>query len=796
MKVILTEKPSVAKDIARVLQITGKKDGYLEGRGCQITWAFGHLIELAKPDHYGYKQWNLQDLPIVPQTFVYLPTGDEGAKKQLNTIVTLFRDAEEIICATDAGREGEAIFRYIYNESKCNKPFRRLWISSMTDAAILDGFKNLKPGAEYDDLYASARARNEADWLVGMNASRALTLGSNSRTALSLGRVQTPTLALICKRYLEHEAFVPSAFYTLQATLSYGGQSFKARSAERFQDRTQAEALLAQIGAQVQTIDKQKKVKTEKAPLPYDLTSLQADANRRYGFSAQRTLDLMQGLYERYKVLTYPRTGSRYLGDDMVADLKKQVPLLAGLPYGEKLKPALDTLAQKGLNKAPFDSKKLTDHHAIIPTFHGIDKIGMLPADERKIFDMVCLQLLMALLPPCKKEVLTYKFDYAEGREPLTSVGSKIQTAGWRLLQMTDDKSETDDEEDDSQLLPDIPKNAPVDVEGKEIKEGMTKKPPLLTEASLLKSMETAGRQLTDPEAVEAMKDCGLGTPATRASIIETLFKRKFIISDKKKLLPTPLGLQIYQLTKDAPIGNPAMTGDWERKLNLMAVHKYDSRQFANEIIEFTRAEVERLIQTSGQIKTGQASDYCCPLCGNRLRENEKAYGCSRRNPDCNFVIWKQIGGVGIDLEQLGKIVSRGYSDRLSGFTGKEGKKFDARIGYDPETGRSRYVFNPVIGHCPTCGKDVVEGMRGYGCMGYKEGCKFVVWKEISGRSIDIETAQQLLKDGQTPVLDGFTSRDGKPFSAALRIKDGQVQFVFAERQGDQAPPTSATDGQ
>ncbi|MBO4370113.1 MAG: DNA topoisomerase 3, partial [Paludibacteraceae bacterium] len=689
MKVILAEKPSVAKDIARVLQITGRKDGYFEGRGCQVTWAYGHLVELAKPDYYGYKQWNIKDLPIIPQTFAYLPTSEASAKKQLDLIVALFKDAEEIICATDAGREGEAIFRYIYNESACHKPFRRLWISSMTDAAILDGFKNLKPGADYDDLYASAQARNEADWLVGMNASRALTLGCNSRTPLSLGRVQTPTLALICKRYIEHQNFEPKPFYTIQATLSYNGQSFNARCTDRFDTPDAAQALLNLIGAQVKTLDKQKKVKTEKAPLPYDLTSLQADANRRYGYSAQKTLDLMQNLYERYKVLTYPRTGSRYLGDDMVPELQKQVPLLSQLPYGEKLRPVLETLASKGLNKAPFDSKKLTDHHAIIPTFYGLDTIDRLPPDERKIFDMVCLQMLMALLPPCKKEVLTYKFDSGSEQSPLTAVGSKIQTAGWRLLQMTDNNGdENNDEEDDSQLLPDIPKNAMVDVIEKGVKEGMTKKPALLTEASLLKSMETAGRQLDDPEAVEAMKDCGLGTPATRASIIETLYNRKYIVSEKKKLIPTQLGLQIYQLTKDVPLSNPAMTGDWERKLNLMAVHDYDKQQFTEEIIGFTRTEVQRLLQMSNSIKTGQVSDYKCPICGSRLRENDKAYGCSNREQNCPFVIWKSIGGVTVTLDMVAQITENGYTGLISGFKSKDGKTFDAHIGYDKQTGK------------------------------------------------------------------------------------------------------------
>ena len=793
MKVIIAEKPSVAKDIAKVLRITERKEGYLEGRGCQVTWAFGHLISLATPDYYGYKKWRIEDLPIIPERFDYLPNEDEGSKKQLAVIKQLFEGAEEIICATDAGREGEAIFRYIYEHCGCDKPFRRLWISSMTDQAILEGFHNLKDGREYDPLYASAKARNEADWLVGMNASRALTLTTDSRTPLSLGRVQTPTLAIICQRYLEHMQFEPKPFYTVNLLLDYQGNRFQARYPDRFDTAEKANTLLERIGDTVQVIDKQKKQKTEKSPLPFDITSLQAEANKKYAFSAQKTLDIMQNLYERYKVLTYPRTGSRYLGDDMVDEIKNKIGQLQTLPLGDAFQQAINQLSAKGINKACFDSKKLTDHHAIIPTFHGLDRIGQLPADERKIFDLVTRQLVMALLPPCKKEVLAYKFQASEDMEPLQATGAKIMEAGWRLLMGADDKSEpaAGEEEDDSQELPDLPKNAVVDVVGKETKEGYTKKPPLLTEATLLKNMETAGRQLDDPEAVEAMKDCGLGTPATRAAVIETLYNRKYIVNEKKKLVPTELGLSVYQLVKDAAIGNPAMTGEWEKKLNLMATRQYKAADFNDEIVRFTRAEVSRLLQEGGMVKTGQISDLRCPICGRRLRENAKAYGCSDPEHHCSFVIWKEIGGVAITPEMVAEIVTRGYSRKLTGLKGKSGKTFDAHIGYDPQTGKPRYLFRPALAACPCCGKDIVEGNRGYGCMGYQTGCHFVVWKETAGRNISIEELQILIKDGRTPVLDGFKHDDGTEFRASLVLtKEGAVQ-VEPATPDESAPPTS-----
>ncbi|MBP5260467.1 MAG: DNA topoisomerase 3 [Paludibacteraceae bacterium] len=791
MKVIIAEKPSVAKDIAKVLRITGRKEGYLEGRGCQVTWAFGHLISLATPDHYGYKKWRIEDLPIIPERFDYLPNGDEGAQKQLAVIKRLFDEAEEIICATDAGREGEAIFRYIYEHCGCNKPFRRLWISSMTDQAILEGFHNLKDGREYDPLYASAKARNEADWLVGMNASRALTLTTDSRTPLSLGRVQTPTLAIICQRYLEHVQFEPKPFYTVNVLLDYQGNRFQARYPSRFDTQEKADALSGRIGDTVRTADKQKKQKTEKSPLPFDITSLQAEANKKYGFSAQKTLDIMQNLYERYKVLTYPRTGSRYLGDDMVDEIKSKIGQLQVLPMGDAFQQALQRLSANGINTACFDSKKLTDHHAIIPTFHGLDRIGQLPADERKIFDLATRQLVMALLTPCKKEVLAYKFLVDGEPEPLQAAGAKIMEPGWRLLAGADEKSETGngEEDDDSQELPDIPKHAAVDVVGKETKEGYTKKPPLLTEATLLKNMETAGRQLDDPEAVEAMKDCGLGTPATRAAVIETLYTRKYIVNEKKKLIPTPLGLSVYQLVKDAAIGNPAMTGEWEKKLNLMATSQYAASDFNDEIVRFTQAEVSRLLQEGGQVRTGQISDLRCPLCGHRLRENAKAYGCSDTQNHCPFVIWKEIGGTTITQELVEEIVTRGYSRKLTGLKGKSGKPFDAHIGYDPQTGKPRYLFRPALAQCPLCGKDIVEGNRGYGCMGFQSGCHFVVWKETAGRSISIEEMQILIKDGRTPVLDGFKSDDGTGFRASLVLqKDGTVQVEPAMPETAEPP--------
>ena len=420
MKVIIAEKPSVAKDIAAVLNVTQKNDGYIEGNGYQITWAFGHLVGLADPKVYGHEKWSLAALPILPDQFFYELKNDAGARKQFKIIKTLFENCSEIICATDAGREGEAIFRYIYNETKCNKPFKRLWISSLTAQAIKEGFQKLQPGSRYNDLYYSAKARNEADWLVGINATRAVTLSSGATSPLSLGRVQTPTLALICERYKEHTAFKPTPFWKIRVKLEKDGKLFFAYYKEPFTDKLKGENLIGVIGKEVSTMSISKKEKIEKAPLPFDLTSLQSEANRRYKFKAQKTLDLMQKLYEEHKLLTYPRTSSRYLGQDMIEGIQKKIGLLSPLNYSSNYNEALKLLSSK-IETACFDDTKLSDHHAIIPTFFHLDNVFKLSADLSKIFFLFAQQLFISLLPACKKVLLTYIFYFSSVYHHLVS---------------------------------------------------------------------------------------------------------------------------------------------------------------------------------------------------------------------------------------------------------------------------------------------------------------------------------------------------------------------------------------
>lgn len=691
MKVVIAEKPSVAKDIAKVLGATEKKDGYTEGAGWQVTWAFGHLAGLVNAEAYDEKfaKWNIDDLPILPEEFKYELKGDPSAKKQYKTIKDLFYAADEIVVATDAGREGEAIFRYIYNLTGCRKPFKRLWISSLTESAIREGFANLKPGTDYDNLYRSAKCRNEADWLVGINATRSLTLSTHSKKPLSIGRVQTPTLALIAARYIENTNFQPKPYYVPAITLEYNKTLFPAKITENPQSETAEEIqkLIDKIPAAVKTLKKEQKEVTERPPLPYDLTSLQADANRRYKFKAQKTLDLMQGLYEKHKLLTYPRTASRYLANDMIEPIQSKLRNLENLPY-TNIKDAL-TILDSAINKHCFDDTKLTDHHAIIPTFENIDKLPELTADERKIFDMVATQLLMSLLPCCIKKRTTYTFS-----DNLYSTGSTIVKHGWRMMEQQATKDDDADEEAEA-TLPDIPEGANCNVTEKKALEKMTKKPPLLSEATLLKMMESAGQLIDDNDLKKAIKDCGIGTPATRAAIIETLYKREYIKEEKNKLYPTELGLELYNLVKEMPISSPKMTGDWEYKLNKMADGEYESKTFITDIYDYTKQIVKEMNELGAKFSRPAAEAFgICPACGKPLYSGEKSVYCSDWKNGCQFKIWKTVAQKKLTDTHIKQLLEKGKTTEIKGFTSSKGTNFDAMLKLtDKTTGKVEFEF-------------------------------------------------------------------------------------------------------
>jgi DNA topoisomerase-3 len=599
MKVIIAEKPSVAREIAKVFGATNKKDGYIEGKGYTFTWAFGHLLQLAAPQEYGYYGWNIQNLPMLPAKFKLsirkvkskgAMIDDPSVKKQLDIIKSLFDEATEIIVATDAGREGELIFRYIYYFLKCKKPFKRLWISSQTDEAIKEGFRNLKPGTDYDTLFNSAHCRSQSDWLVGMNATQALSLSSGNRAVLSLGRVQTPTLAMICSRYLENRNFVPQTYYQVAIQPDKNGQAFRAISADNYKSKEEAQAVLDKVedvaagfptGGHILSVEA--KPRKEPPPLLHDLSSLQQEANKRKGFTADQTLGLLQNLYES-KLVTYPRTGSRYIGDDVFAG----VPALIGkyTDHADFGKQATFLTTAK-LNKRSVNAKKVTDHHAILPT-------GELPhqlsKDHQAVYDMVVGRMLEAFHQECIKEIT--KIVVQSGAK-FTASGTVIGSAGWRAVFNEPDEEKKDEE---NAALPKVVQGENLPVINKAILEKQTKPKSLYNEASLLKALETAGKEIDDEELRYAMKDSGLGTPATRASIIETLIKRAYIIREKKSLVPTETGLNVYNVVKDQRIAQAELTGTWEKRLEEIRSGA-SVNEFQEEIKNYTRSITQELLK-------------------------------------------------------------------------------------------------------------------------------------------------------------------------------------------------------
>jgi DNA topoisomerase-3 len=598
MKIVIAEKPSVARELAKVFGATGKKDGYIEGKGYSFTWAFGHLLQLAPPQEYGFIGWRRQHLPMLPAKFklairkIKTKDGlveDPGVRKQLEIIRKLFDEADEIIVATDAGREGELIFRYIYYFLKCKKPFKRLWISSQTDEAIKDGFRNLKPGTDYDTLFNSAHCRSESDWLVGMNATQALSISAGSRSVLSLGRVQTPTLAMICSRFLEVKNFVPQLYYQLGIQLDKDGQLFKAISVANFNVKEDAQVLFDKIedvasgfpnGGRI--TDVEAKPRKEPPPLLHDLSSLQQEANKRKGYTADQTLNILQNLYES-KLVSYPRTGSRYIGDDVFAGVPQLISKLVTHPQFGKQAEFLMTVP---LNKRSVNAKKVTDHHAVLPT--GVDP-QYLSDDKQAVYDMVVGRMLEAFHQECVKEVTKITI---ESGSIFIANGTVIRHAGWRSV-LNDKDEEKKDEDNPS--LPQVKKGEELPILKKALLEKQTKPKPLYNEASLLKALETSGKEIEDEELRYAMKDSGLGTPATRASIIETLITREYIQREKRNLVPTHKGLAVYDVVKDQKIAQAELTGSWEKRLEEIRSGA-SVKDFKAEISEYTRSITNELL--------------------------------------------------------------------------------------------------------------------------------------------------------------------------------------------------------
>ena len=686
---ILCEKPSVAASVAAVLNVKERHDGYLSGNGYLVTWAFGHLIQLAMPDAYGYTGFRRENLPILPQEFKYIPRQvregkeykpDPGVLKQLKVIKELFSQADRIINFGDAGREGEGIFRYIYNYLDCRKPFDRLWISSLTDRAIREGMDNLKPGSDYDNLYRAAEARAIADWEIGLNATQALCIAAG-QGIYSLGRVQTPTLMMICSRYLENKDFTPQTYYQLRVTVEKDGTPFSAISELRYDSLPDATAALAAVTdtSAVTVADVQRKEVCQEPPLLYDLTALQKEANGRHGFSADKTLSIAQSLYEK-KVLSYPRTGSRYLSDDVFDEIPDRIALLEQYPAFAAHAAALKGAA---LNRRSVDGKRVTDHHALIITEY---LPGELSGDERKVYDMVAARLLESFSARCVKDVTTVRL--TSGGCAFTVKGTIIRSAGWRAVR--DER----DEDEDTASLPSLQPGETIPLASAESVEKQTKPRPLHTESSLLSAMEHCGRDVQDEELRDSLKEGGIGTPATRASIIETLFSRDYVRREKKSLVPTEKGLAVYHIVKDKRIADVEMTGQWESALAKIESGEMDPDTFRKGIEVYAAQITGELLQV--QVSVADGERIPCPKCqSGRILFYPKVAKCS--NVDCPLTVFRSKGEKTLTDSQITDLVTKGKTSLIKGFKSKEGKSFDACVTFDKDF-RTVYEFPPRTG--------------------------------------------------------------------------------------------------
>jgi len=688
-----------------------KHEGYLEGPEHIVTWAVGHLVQLADPDEYDdrFKKWRMADLPIVPDRFK-LVVRDERSKKQMNVVKRQLDqdDVDRVVNACDAGREGELIFAYLYEKAGSKKPVQRLWLNSMTKEAISTAFGELRPGADLATLEAAARSRSEADWIVGMNATRAATirLRSSFDGAVSLGRVQTPTLAILARREQEIRAFEPEPYWVVDAVFdpvedrprTYEGRYHDGAN-PRVKTAEAANQVVEAVRGQSGEITKlEKSERKERPQLLYDLTSLQRDANSRYGFSARRTLAAAQRLYEEHKALTYPRTNSRYITRDMIPEIKPIARLV-----GEQREYAAASKYVLGLDVLPLgrvvNDEKVTDHHAIIPTRaerHPVDKMS---DDDRKVYDLVVRRFLAIFHPDAVFE--NTRVETTVAGHVFRTRGKVLLVAGWRAVYGERDAGDTPDRDDDDegrdQQLPKLAQGERVDVTEVSSEEKETKPPRRYTEGSLLAAMETAGKLVDEEELREAMKDSGIGTPATRAAIIERLIQVGYVERDARALVVTEKGLNVIRLLGEHALTSPGLTGEWEHRLARIETGQDSREAFMGDIVKFTADTVGELDRNLKDVRIPRANLGPCPVCGRDIVENRKGYSCwSREDPGCGFVIWKSKAGKQLPVSVARELIKTGRTEKaVTGFKGRSGKSFRARLALQQtDDGKWRVEFD------------------------------------------------------------------------------------------------------
>jgi DNA topoisomerase III len=726
MKVCIAEKPSVAKELARILNASNRKDGYFEGNGYQVTWTFGHLCTLKNPEDYtpDWKPWRMFLLPMIPPRFGIKLIDNDGVQKQFETIKKLVAECDEVINCGDAGIEGELIQRWVLTKAECTKPLKRLWISSMTDEAIKEGFAKLKEGKDFDRLYSAGNARAIGDWLLGMNASRLYTLKyADGKGVLSIGRVQTPTLALIVKRFEEIKNFRSKPFWEIKT--KYRGVTFNSTNG-RFESVEDANQVLEEIKTDLFEVESfEKKKGNEAPPKLFDLTSLQVECNKKFNFTADDTLKYIQSLYEK-KMVTYPRVDTTFLPNDMYPKIEGILKNME--PYANFTAPLLGKPIKK--SKKVFDDAKITDHHAIIPT--GIKPSG-LQYDEKRVYDLIARRFISAFYPDCIVTNTTVMGNV--GKHEFKATGKVIVDEGWRVLYPR--KENEENEGDEEQIMPNFVKGE----KGEHIPdllEKQTQPPKMHTEATLLRAMETAGKQVEDEELRELMKENGIGRPSTRANIIETLFKRKFVIREKKNLIPTQTGVQLIHTIQNELLKSAELTGMWEKKLRLIEKGDYDARQFLNEMKEMVTQLVMEV-----------------------QRENYKT----------------------IVIEQDQKLDEK-EEENTSAEDSKPGKKkAAAKPKNEKKAEKKEKDSEPEIITCPKCKKGkILKGKAAFGCSEYKNGCTFKIQFEQFGIQLTDKQIFTLIKKGKLPKIKGLLI-NGKETESAL-ILDSAFN-VTAETAGN-----------
>lgn len=805
----------MAREIAQVIGAKTKKEGYFEGNGYQVTWTFGHFCTLREPEDYRpeWKRWSLQQLPMVPEQFGIKLMQDKGVLKQFKIIKQLLDAATEVINCGDAGQEGEVIQRWVLTEARYRKSFKRLWISSLTEEAIRQGFAALREGHEFDSLYQAGKSRAIGDWLLGLNATRLFTLKyAQGRQLLSLGRVQTPTLAMIVNRHHEIRNFRPEPYWELKTL--YREALFSSLNG-KFTDQEKARKILEAIQGQVLTItDIEIKKGVESPPRLFDLTSLQVECNNRLSLSADETLKTVQSLYEK-KVVTYPRVDTTFLPDDMY-------PKIGGIlqnlnAYASLTQPLLGQKIRK-TNKV-FNNNKVTDHHAIIPT-GGSASLG---GNEARVFDIIAKRFIAAFYPDCIVSNTTVSADVAG--HAFRAKGRQILEPGWRVVFEKEAKEPVPKEEgegeekEDNAILPLFDKGEQGPHEPR-LDQKMTSPPKDYTEATLLRAMETAGRQIDDEELKEALKENGIGRPSTRAAIIETLFRRQYIRKEKKKILPTQMGVDLIGLIQNPTLKSPEMTGQWEKKLRQIEAGSFTSEAFLQELRQLVAEMVEEVkadrstmhLETpaakggapaaaarpaAGATRPAPAAKTAspagpglgtCPLCKTgHIMKGSQAYGCSRWKENCAFRLPmsfqdKQLSDKQVTaLLQKGKVALKGLKEREDGPSYEGLLTFDSQFQLVAEK-IEKAVKAPAVLICPRCSQgQMLKGKSAFGCSRYREGCQFLVPFSIAGKSLTDKQVEQLILKGKTAKIKGFlSSKTGNKFEAALALNpEWKVVFQF-----------------